>query len=251
VWIEPYPDERLGLEDGLASPEARIEQREAIELAYIAALQHLPARQRAALILREVLGFSAKEVAEALDTTVPSVNSALQRARATIDDKLPEQSQQQTLAALDDEGVKNLVTSWVDAWERNDIEAVVAMLTEDAAIAMPPLARWYGPRDVFAQFLAGWPMSGLWRWKAVRTRANGQPALGFYTWDEEAGAYLPFALNVLTLRGDKVKDVVAFVVRTTEVEEERDFEHWAAQPADAPRVTAIFERFGLPETLPA
>jgi RNA polymerase sigma-70 factor, ECF subfamily len=251
VWIEPYPDERLGLEDGLASPEARIEQREAIELAFIAALQHLPARQRAALILREVLGFSAKEVAEALETTVPSVNSALQRARATIDDKLPEQSQQQTLAALEDEGVKNLVTTWVDAWERNDIEAVVAMLTEDAAIAMPPLARWYGPRDVFAQFLAGWPMSGIWRWKAVRTRANGQPALGFYTWDEAAGAYLPFALNVLTLRGDKVSDVVAFVVRTTEVEQERDFELWAAQPADAPRVVAIFERFGLPETLPA
>ena len=250
VWIEPYPDERLGLEDGYASPEARFEQREAVELAFIATLQHLPPRQRAVLILREVLGFSAKEVAESIDSTVASVNSALQRARATLDEKLPDQSQQQTLRQLDDDEIRRLVDRWVDAWERNDVDAVVAMLTEDAAIAMPPLASWYGPRDVFAEFLVGWPMSGLWRWKAVRTRANGQPALGFYTWDEDAGHYLPFALNVLTLRGDKVSDVVAFVVRTTEVEREEDFHEWAAQPTDAPRVSAIFERFGLPDHLP-
>ena len=103
VWVEPYPDERFGLEDVETAPEARYEQREAVELAFVAALQHLPARQRAALILREVLGFSAQEAADALDTSVASVNSALQRARSTVDERLPEESQQATLRALGDE----------------------------------------------------------------------------------------------------------------------------------------------------
>ena len=149
VWIEPYPDTEL--EDGLAGPEARYEQRESVELAFIAALQHLPASQRAVLILREVLGFSAKEVAESLETTVASVNSALQRARASIEERAPERSQQQTLRALGDDELEEIVRVYVDAWERNDVEAVVAMLTEDAAIAMPPLASWFGPRDVIGR----------------------------------------------------------------------------------------------------
>src|SRR5438477_1626250 len=112
VWIEPYPDEMLGLEDGYAAPEARYEQRESVELAFVAALQHLPATQRAVLILREVLGFSAKEAAEMLDTSVASVNSALQRARKTVDERLPDQSQQATLRALGDEGVREVVESY-------------------------------------------------------------------------------------------------------------------------------------------
>jgi RNA polymerase sigma-70 factor, ECF subfamily len=249
AWIEPYPDHLL---DALAaSPEARYEQREGVELAFIAALQHLPARQRAVLILREVLGYSAAEVADLMETTVASVNSAMQRARAAIDARLPDPSQQETLRTLGDEQITELVDRYVAAWESNDVDAVVAMLTEDAAISMPPLSSWFGPRDVFAEFLAAFPMSGAWRWKAARTTANGQPALGFYAWDEPARAYLPFALNVLSFRGAKVKDVTAFVVRTTEVEREDQFHRWVDFKADPERLELAFGRFGLPDALPA
>src|SRR3712207_6448568 len=113
VWVEPYPDGELGLEDGLAGPDARYEQREAVELAFVAAIQHLPANQRAALILREVLGFSAEETAASLETTVASVNSALQRARKTVDERLPERSQQATLRALDDDDLRGVVEGFI------------------------------------------------------------------------------------------------------------------------------------------
>ena len=165
VWLEPYPDETLGLEDGYAGPEASYERRESVELAFIAALQHLPPNQRAVLILREVLGFSAKEVAETVDTTVASVNSALQRARAAVDERVGERSQQQTLRSLGDNGIKDLVTRYVDAWEHNDVEAFAAMLTEDATFAMPPLSSWYRGREAIAAWAAAWPMSGAWRWR--------------------------------------------------------------------------------------
>jgi RNA polymerase sigma-70 factor (ECF subfamily) len=247
VWIEPYPDSEI--EDGLAGPEARYEQRESIELAFIAALQHLPATQRAVLILREVLGFSAKEVAESMETTVASVNSALQRARASIEERAPEQSQQETLRTLGDDELEEIVRVYVDAWERNDIETVVSMLTEDAAIAMPPLASWFGPRDVMAEFLAAFPMSGAWRWKGVVTSANGQVAAGFYVWDEATDTYLPFALNVLTFRGDKVSDVVAFAVRTIDAVERERYHRWVDEPVDAARAQSTFARFGLPDQL--
>src|SRR2546427_1260172 len=153
VWVEPYPDEKIGIEDGLAAPEARYEQRESVELAFTAALQHLPARQRAVLILREVLGFSARESAETLETTVQSVNSALQRARSTVEQKLPEQSQQATLRTLGDERLREIVEAYMDAMERGDVKAVVGMLAEDAAWSMPPLPSWYPRHDRLTVFL--------------------------------------------------------------------------------------------------
>jgi RNA polymerase sigma-70 factor (ECF subfamily) len=249
VWIEPYPDERLGLEDGFAAPEARYERRESVELAFVAALQQLPPNQRAVLILREVLGFSANEVAGTLDTTTAAVNSALQRARKAVEERLPERSQQATARALGDERLSEIVEGYVEAWERGDVDAVVSMLTEDASFAMPPLRSWYGGRDEIATFLAGWPLSGAWRWRHVRARANGQEALGFYSWDEQAGTYLPFALNVLTLRGEQISDVTAFVARSTERAERDVYARWPEQPADPERLFATFERFGLPERL--
>ena len=128
VWIEPYPDAALGPEPGGAAPGARYEQREGVELAFIAALQHLPPRQRAVLILRDVLGFSGAEVASVLETTPASIHSALQRAHRAVDERLPELSQQATLRTLGDGALRDLVRRFVDAWERADIAAVVAML---------------------------------------------------------------------------------------------------------------------------
>jgi RNA polymerase sigma-70 factor (ECF subfamily) len=249
VWLEPYPDETLGLEDGFAAPEARYEQRESVELAFIAALQHLPATQRAVLILREVLGFSAREVAESLDTTVASVNSALQRARAAVEERVPDQSQQATLRSLGDGEVRELVKRYVDAWERCDVEAFASMLAEDATFAMPPLASWYQGRQAIATWAVGWPLSGDWRWRTAPARANGQPALGFYAWDAEDRAYIPFALNVLSLRGSQVSDVTAFIARSAEPRAPEVFERYPEEPLDLSKFADLFERFGLPERL--
>ncbi|HEX5224579.1 MAG TPA: sigma-70 family RNA polymerase sigma factor [Solirubrobacteraceae bacterium] len=249
VWIEPYPDEILGVQDGYAAPEASFEQREGVELAFVAALQHLPATQRAVLIEREVLGFSAKEVANSLQTTVAAVNSALQRARAAVQERVPERTQQATLRALGEDRTRELVDRYVDAWERQDVEAFAAMLAEDATFAMPPLASWFGGREAIAAWAKGWPLSGAWRWRAVRTSANGSPALGFYSWNEDDGAHRPFALNVLELHGEQVSAVTAFIARSAEPREREVFERYPDQPADAGKVDDVFARFGLPREL--
>jgi RNA polymerase sigma-70 factor (ECF subfamily) len=223
VWLEPFPDELLGLEDGYAAPEARYEQRESVELAFAAALQHLPARQRAVLILREVLGFSAREVADSLDTTAASVNSALQRARGAVGEQLPAQSQQATLRSLGDERLRDLVKRYVDAWESRNVDAMTAMLVEDATFAMPPHPNWFSGRDTVVAFLSG---TGRIPLRHIATRANGQAAIGWYLWNAQRETYLPASLEVLTIEGDLVKDVVAFVF------------------------PALFDRFGLPAELP-
>ena len=180
IWLEPYPDTDLGL-DGPAAPDARFEQREAVELAFIAALQHLPARQRAVLVLRDVLGFSARETAEVLEATPVAVDSALQRAHKAVDERLPAQSQQQTLRLLGDSELSRLVERYVEAWEHNDVDAMVSMLAADARLLMPPLPTWYAGREQIAAFLHG----RVRRWRLIRTSANGQPAVAAYVWDEQ------------------------------------------------------------------
>jgi RNA polymerase sigma-70 factor, ECF subfamily len=229
VWLEPYPDAGLGYE-----------QRESVELAFIAALQHLPATQRAVLILREVLGFSAAETAEALETTVASVNSALQRARRAVEQRAPERSQQATLRALGDVRMRAIVERYMDAMGRADVDAVVAMLAEDAAWSMPPLAVWFGGRAGVRGFLERGPLSGEWRWRHVPASANGQPAVAVYHWDEAAGTHLPFALDVMTLEDDRIRQITAFITRTTELD---DFSRWPEAPLDE---RLSFEDFGLP-----
>jgi RNA polymerase sigma-70 factor, ECF subfamily len=248
VWVEPYPDEQLGLEDGFAAPEARYELRESVELAFVAALQHLPANQRAALILREVLGFSAAEVASTLETSVASINSALQRARKTIDDKLPDRSQQATLRSLGDHELTAVVENYMDAMQRGDVQRVVGMLAQDAAWSMPPLASWFRGEDL-AEFLRIGPLSGLYRWRHLPAHANGQPAVAAYTWHEDEQAYLPFALDVLTFDGDRIAEVTAFIARSPEVEDPGVIATWPHARPDPERVARIFTALGLPDRI--
>jgi RNA polymerase sigma-70 factor (ECF subfamily) len=249
TWVEPYPDERLGLEDGRAAPEARYERREGVELAFVAALQHLPPNQRAVLILREVLGFSGQEIADALDTTVAAVNSALQRARRTVDERLPDRSQQATLRALGDQRLREIVERYMDAMARGDVQAVVALLAEDAAWSMPPLGSWYRGRGEIAVFLATAPLNGDWRWRHLPARASGQAAVGSYVWDAAAGTYRAFALDVLTLRGERIAEITSFINRTTRLRDGDDFLKWPHYPPDRARAAAYFEAFGLPDRL--
>jgi RNA polymerase sigma-70 factor (ECF subfamily) len=223
-WIEPYPDEVLGVADGASSPEARYERSESLELAFIAALQHLPASQRSALVLCDVLGFSAKEASESLGTTIASVNGALRRARTALE-KLPDQSQQKTLRALGDRRLRETAGRFADAFERGEVDTILAMLADDATFAMPPYPEWRRGRDAMTR---SWLMPvgpGLLRYLPIR--ANGQLAFGVYAIKPDASSYLPIALDVLTLRGDLIVDVTAF------------------------RTPTIFPRFQLPDRLPA
>jgi RNA polymerase sigma-70 factor (ECF subfamily) len=198
VWIEPYPDELLGYED-----------REGVELAYVAALQLLPPNQRAALILREVLGFSARETAEILETSVASVNSALQRARAKLERELPARSQQETLRVLGDERSRELVARFADAWNRADVTGIVAMLSEEASFSMPPLPTWYRGQDDIAAFITGRVFRSKWRFEAAS--AGGQPAMFGYRRDRESGRDRLDVLVVLTLEGELVAAITAFI----------------------------------------
>ena len=221
AWIEPYPDTQLRLEDGFAGTEARYEEREGVELAFIAALQHLPPRQRATLILRDVLCFSAREVAEALDTTVPAINSALQRARNALAERLPQRSQQATARALGDEAVREVVSRFTSAFEQGDVDAILALLTDDVTFSMPPSSDWCRGRDAVAD---SWLMPGgpPPRLRYATTSANGQPAVGTFQKDPGGTAYRAIALDVLALRGHRIAEIIAF------------------------RTPEIFPRFGLP-----
>jgi RNA polymerase sigma-70 factor (ECF subfamily) len=225
VWIEPYPDEAIGLDDGYAAPAARYEEREAVELAFVAALQLLPPTQRAVLILREVLGFSAREVSESLETTVAAVNSSLQRARKTVDDRVPEQSQQATLRGLGDKRIRDLVQAYVDAWATGDVEALRKLLAEDATFSMPPWASWWRGRETIAAF-AKEAVEVCAVSRPVLAHANGQPAVAYYHLDGETGRWKAVALDVLTLEGSRIKDITAFVF------------------------PEVFPHFGLPSELP-
>jgi RNA polymerase sigma-70 factor (ECF subfamily) len=210
AWIEPYPDERLEVEAGPASPEARYEVRESVELAFTAALQHLPPLQRAVLILSDVLGFAPGEVAETLEATPASIYSALQRARKAADERLPAQSQQQTLRALGDDGLRAAVGRFVDAWEGHDVDAIRSMLTEDAVLAMPPQAGWFRGRDAVADFLARAPLIPERRWKLVPTNANGQIALASY-WSDDTRPLAAEGILVLSLTEDGgLSELIAF-----------------------------------------
>lgn len=209
AWLEPLSGTLLTGAATTANPEARYEARESVELAFVAALQHLPATQRAVLILREVLAFTAAEVADLLDTTVASVNSALQRARAALEVRVHGESQQAILRRLGEQRQRELVASFIAAWERADVPALLDMLVEDARFTMPPLPAWFQGKPDIARFLGERCFATPWR--MLPTAANGQLAIACYQEKPETPVYPLSAINVLTLRGDRIAEITGFI----------------------------------------
>jgi RNA polymerase sigma-70 factor (TIGR02960 family) len=205
VWLEPWPDDLPA--DDEPDPATAYLRRESVELAFVAALQHLPGTQRAVLILREVLGFSAAEVAEILETTPASVNSAIQRARLTLADRVPARTQQVELAALGRDGRRELVDAFVNAWERADVPALLDLLAADARFTMPPLPAWFDGRDDVGRFFAERVFATPWR--LIPIAANGQPAFACYQHDGER--FRLGAVNVLSLRDGRISWIAGFV----------------------------------------
>jgi RNA polymerase sigma-70 factor (TIGR02960 family) len=226
LWLEPYPDVLLErVPDGSPGPEARYEAREAIALAFVAGLQHLPPRQRAVLVLRDVLGFRAAEVADMLETSEASINSALQRARAALETRLPAGDRERAPLPRSPRE-RELVGRFADAFEGGDVDGIVALLTDDAWLTMPPVPLEYQGPAAIARFLSTVPAGGaLGRFRLVATRANGQPAFGFYLKDPQTPIAHASGLMVLTLQGDRVSAITAF------------------------HDTSVFPQFGLPRTL--
>jgi RNA polymerase sigma-70 factor (TIGR02960 family) len=209
VWLQPFPDALLEAAiDGPPGPEACYEQTESISLAFVTALQVLPPHQLAVLILRDVLGFHATEVADMLDSTVESVNSALKRARASLQRRHPAAVGCEPPAAPGSPAEDAIVARFVSAWESADLDALVALLTDDVVISMPPMPFGYEGRDAVARFCAGLFGAGR-RFDLVPTRANGQPAFGAYL-RPPAGIRHGTALYVLTLTGDRVCAMTRF-----------------------------------------
>ncbi|HEY2313024.1 MAG TPA: sigma-70 family RNA polymerase sigma factor [Streptosporangiaceae bacterium] len=208
-WLEPYPDVLLeGLADAAPGPEARFEVLESVSLAFITALQLLPPRQRAALILRDVLGFHASEAARILDTSEESVTSALKRARAALE-RQP-RAKREPAPPPDSAAEQLLVQRLTRAFEAADVDGIVALLTEDAWLTMPPLPLEYQGRELAAQFLTATVFRPGWTARLVATRANGQPAFGFYAHDRGTGTFYTVGLMVLTLSGTRISAMTRF-----------------------------------------
>jgi len=225
TWYEPFPDALLeDLPDASPGPETRYETRESLALAFVAGLQRLPPRQRAVLVLRDVLGFRAAEVADLLDSSEVSVNSALQRARAALDGQLPARDRERAPLPRSPREVE-LVGRFVDAFESADVDRIVALLTEDASMTMPPEPLEYCGHAAIAEFYLTRRWWGAQAARLVPTRANGQPAFGYYLRDPASGIAHANGLVVLTLEGDRISAITRF------------------------RDSSLFPLFGLPRTL--
>ncbi len=226
TWLEPYPDVLLGeVADTKAGPEARYETRESVGLAFVTALQHLPPRQRAALVLRDALGFDTIETAAMLGSSEGSVKGALQRARATLDERLPAGGLER--APLPDSvRERELVGHFAAAVERGDTEGIVSLLTDDAWLTMPPEPYEYQGGSAIARFLEDRATRRGAHYRLVPARANGQPAFGCYLPDPHASIARAYGLMVLTLRDDQVSAITWFSERS------------------------LFRHFSLPRTLP-
>jgi RNA polymerase sigma-70 factor (ECF subfamily) len=227
LWLEPYPDVLLeGLADRGPGPEARYEAVESISLAFVTALQLLPPRQRAAVVLRDVLGFHASEAARILDTTEESVTSALKRARAALERHQRSTAPREPAPRPGSAAERQLVERLTRAFEIADVDGIVALLTEDVWLTMPPLPLEYQGRELAARFLSATAFRPGWTARLLPTRANGQPAFGFYVRDPETGGFYTVGLLVLTVSGREVSALARF---------------------DG----GLLPRFGLPAALPA
>jgi RNA polymerase sigma-70 factor (TIGR02960 family) len=227
VWLEPWPDEmpdEMPADRPGDDPAASYLRRGSVELAFVAALQHLPGTQRAVLILCEVLEFSAAEVAAILDTTPVAVNSALQRARKAVDQRVPSRTQQAELDALGADGRRELVDALVAAWERADVAALTELLASDARFTMPPLPAWFLGREDVGRFLA--ERMFVTPWRLLPIRANGQLAFACYQGDPDGRRFRLGAINVLSLRAGRIVELAGFL-----------------DPE-------LYRHFGLPEELP-
>ena len=211
LWLEPYPDTMLeGLADSAPGPEARYETMESVSLAFITALQLLPARQRAVVILREVLGFHASEAARILDTSEESVTSALKRARATLERHQRSVGQRASAPPPGSAAEQELVDRLTRAFQAADVDGIVALLTEDVWVTMPPLPLEYQGRDLAGQFLRATAFRPGWTARLIPTRASGQPAFGLYARDPDTGGYYTVGLMVLTLSGTAISAMTRF-----------------------------------------
>jgi RNA polymerase sigma-70 factor (ECF subfamily) len=210
LWIEPFPDELLA--PAQISPETRYESSESISLAFLVVLQDLPARQRCALILGDVLDWNAEEIAGVLDATVSAVNSLLHRARATMKQRYRAGPAQIPFATSEDHQLRKTVERYLHAWENADIEGIVSMLTEEATFPMPPLPVWYQGRSAIRTFLSTTILAGKakGRWRLLPIRANALPGFAFYRLDETKQQYEPYAIQVLNFEGYLVCDVTTF-----------------------------------------
>jgi RNA polymerase sigma-70 factor (ECF subfamily) len=229
VWLEPYPDEWLDSAEAQTNPEARYTQRESVALAFVTALQALPPRQRAVLLLRDVLDWPAAEAAEILEMTLPAVNSALHRARNTMARTYHGRDRDKLAASPPDAQTLLLLENYVRAWENADVAELVALLKEEAILAMPPTPTWFSGRQAIGGILAVMAFAGDagGRWRLLPLRANGQPAFAAYERDDPAGVRRPRGIHVLTAEGNRLAEVMVFL-----------------DPALPPR-------FGLPAELPA
>lgn len=225
AWLAPYPDSQLaGIPDDAPGPAARYETRESVQLAFIALIQRLPPRQRAVVLLCDVLGWPTNEAASLLGGSLPSINSALQRARATLSTRYPDDRPRSS--PTPNHAQRVLLERYVRAWEGFDLDGFVSLLKEDATYVMPPWGEWYQGRDLIRTFF-----SRVWRayggFRLVATRANGQPAFGLYSCKPADSTYRAHSIQVLELQGDTISSLTAFM---------------------KPLGPALFADFGLPVT---
>jgi RNA polymerase sigma-70 factor (ECF subfamily) len=226
MWLQPYPDALLeGVVDAEPGPAARIEAREAISLGFVTTLQRLPTLQRTVLVLRDVLGFRAAEVAKMLETTEESVTSALKRARRTLQARQTGDGEHEPAPAPGSAAERELIDRLTVAWETGDVEVILDSLTDDVWLSMPPLPLEYQGRDLAARFFEAVVFRPDRAFKLLPTRANGQPALAFYVVDAVTGAARAGGILVLTLSGERVSAITRFEA-------------------------GLMDRFGLPRTLP-